>query len=60
VPPWREIYETDNERRHGFEDAVAEYERLAKAYPTLGYLVMTLPKASVSERAGLILKALAE
>ena len=33
APPWWEIYVSDPERRHGFEDAVAEYDRLhASAY----------------------------
>lgn len=28
TPPWPEIFVTDDDRRHGFDDAVAEYERL--------------------------------
>ena len=39
VPPWAEIYVTDRERRHGFDAAVAEYQRLVAAYPDLGYEV---------------------
>jgi predicted ATPase len=27
TPPWPEIYETDAARRHGLDDAVAEYDR---------------------------------
>ncbi|MBN9080204.1 MAG: ATPase [Rhizobiales bacterium 62-17] len=58
TPPWPEIYVTDPERRHGFEAAVAEYERLLRAYPALGYDVIILPKASVAERADFILRRL--
>jgi predicted ATPase len=58
TPPWREIYVEDPERRHGFDDAVAEYERLVEAYPSLGYEVVTLPKAAVAERADFLLRAL--
>jgi len=58
TPPWREIYRTDPERRHGFESALAEHQRLITAYPSLGYEVTVLPKVGVSERADLILGAL--
>jgi predicted ATPase len=58
APPWPEIYATDPERRHGFEAAVAECERLQQVYPALGYEVVLLPKASVSERADFVLSAL--
>jgi predicted ATPase len=46
------------ERRHGWDEATAEYERLARAYPELGYRVVVLPKASVKERADAVLAEL--
>lgn len=55
APPWPEIYEGDPERRHGLEDAIAEYERLAALLPVLGYEVMMLPKLPVGDRADFIL-----
>ena len=55
TPPWPEIYTTDPERRHGFEEAVAEYDRLASVYPALGYDVVILPKIAVASRADFIL-----
>lgn len=58
TPPWPAIYKTDPERRHGFEDAVDEYVRLATAYPSLGYDVLLLPHVQVAERADLILESL--
>ena len=36
APPWPEIYETDPERRHGLDVALAEYSRLLETYPSLG------------------------
>jgi predicted ATPase len=60
APPWSEIYRTDSERRHGLAEARAEYERLAAAYPALGYEVRILPKVSVEARADLVLSVLAE
>jgi len=58
VPPWREIYATDPERRHDFDVAIAEYPRLLRAYPSLGYEVTELPKIGVSERADFVLRSL--
>jgi predicted ATPase len=59
APPWPEIYLTDAERRHGMEAAIAEYERLCRDYPALGYAVDILPKAGVGERADYVLGRLA-
>lgn len=58
TPPWPEIYATDNERRHGFEDAVGEYQRLCRDYDDLGYDVVTLPRISVQDRVEFVLEAL--
>ncbi|WP_119943280.1 AAA family ATPase [Neorhizobium sp. NCHU2750] len=58
TPPWPEIYAGDDERRHGMDEAVAEYERLAALYPALGYEVVPLPKVSVGERADFVLDRL--
>ena len=33
APPWPELFVSDSERRHDFASAVAEYDRLAAAYP---------------------------
>jgi hypothetical protein len=41
---------TDPERRHGFDQAIAEYHRLIVVYPSLGYEVILLPKVSVAAR----------
>lgn len=55
APPWPEIFAGDAERRHGFEAAVAEYERLLMACERLGYATVLLPKVSVAERADFVL-----
>jgi predicted ATPase len=55
APPWPEIFQQDEERRHGFEGAVAEYERLTATYRRLGYEIVILPKTSVAERTELVL-----
>ncbi|WP_107675905.1 AAA family ATPase [Agrobacterium sp. LAD9] len=55
TPPWPEIYRGDDERRHGFDAAVEEYERLVRDYETLGYDSVVLPKSGIEERADFIL-----
>ncbi|GLK71292.1 AAA family ATPase [Ancylobacter dichloromethanicus] len=59
VPPWREIFAGDPERRHGYFDAVAEFDRLMAAYRTLGYRIRLLPKLGVQARADIVLSELA-
>jgi predicted ATPase len=56
APPWPELFVADAERRHDFASAVAEYDRLAAAYPALGYQVILLPKVSVAERLTFVLE----
>jgi predicted ATPase len=58
APPWPEIYGTDPERRHGFDDAVAEYDRLATLLPVIGYEIVMLPNVSVRDRVDFVLKHL--
>lgn len=60
APPWPEIYMVDRERRHSPATAVAEYHRLLKAYPSLGYEVSVLPRVGVVERAEFVLRTLEE
>ncbi|NMG41054.1 AAA family ATPase [Chelativorans sp. ZYF759] len=56
APPWPEIYLSDAERPHGFEAAVAEYERLLAAYAALEHELVILPKVPVAERADFVLE----
>ena len=56
--PWEALFRTDEERRHHFQDAVAEYEALVPAYQAYGYEVVFLPKASVEERVAFIASTL--
>ena len=44
----------DAQRRHSFEDAVQEYERLVRGYPTYGYDIHVLPKTSIEARVKII------
>lgn len=60
TPPWPEIYRGDDERKHGFDAAVEEYERLVRDYARLDYETVIVPKEPVSERAAMMLERLAK
>ncbi|WP_349254263.1 hypothetical protein [Rhizobium sp. CB3090] len=53
------MYVADRERRHDLSAAIAEYDRLAAIYPSLGYEIHVLPKVSVEKRADAVLSVLA-
>jgi len=56
LPPWKDIYETDNERRESFEEAVQIHNSIKNAYITLGYMPIEVPTASLENRLDFILK----
>lgn len=58
TPPWEEIFIHDDERKHSFDEAGSEYQRLLKAYPRYGYSLVELPKVSVKERVEFLLSNL--
>ena len=59
LPPWEEIYESDNERYESFDQAVTIGSILLKYYKDLDYDVHEVPRASVEERLEFILNAAA-
>ncbi len=58
LPPWKDIYVTDNERMETFEEAVALHHALKDRYQALGYETRIVPEGSVKERTELILDTL--
>ena len=59
APPWPDIYETDEDRRHSLEKALADHDRVAAAYRDAGYDPVILPRDTVAARADFVLEALA-
>ena len=55
APAWREIYQTDAERKQDFGEAVQTAEQMKSVYEEYGYEVVELPKVPVNERAEFIL-----
>ena len=53
-PPWEEIYVNDPERPQTFEDAWNLYHHIRKAYETLQYTIIEIPKDIVSIRTKFI------
>jgi predicted ATPase len=54
-PPWREIYETDAERKQDWDEAEATFGKIAQIFPELGYELVIVPKADVATRAAFVL-----
>lgn len=55
APPWPEIYVQDDERKHDFQSAVDEYNRIQSALIELKYDICLLPKTTVSQRVEYII-----
>lgn len=53
--PWPDLYKTDAERQHSFDDAIEEFDAIAAALPRLGYTPILVPKRDVEARTQFIL-----
>jgi predicted ATPase len=60
TPPWREIFVGDCERKHSFEEAIAQYEASLSTFARLGYETIELPKTDVEHRVAFIRSRLEE
>jgi len=58
LPPWKDIYEQDNERYESFEEAKIIYRYLLKGYQEYGYEVIEVPTGSLEYRMEFILNYL--
>jgi predicted ATPase len=58
VPPWKEIYVSDNERLETFEEAERIHLALMKTYTQFGYDPIEVPKDAVPNRIEFILETL--
>lgn len=59
LPPWREIYVSDDERYENYEQAKLIYDHLYETYQKYGYDLIEVPKGDVRERINFILNYLA-
>lgn len=58
MPPWKEIFVSDNERYESFEIAVEINHYLKKTYQEIGYDIIIVPFGTVEERTNFILDSL--
>lgn len=58
LPPWEDIYESDNERYENYEQSLEIYAHLKETYKKYGYELIEVPTGKVEERVDFILNRL--
>lgn len=58
LPPWEEIYESDDARYENFEQAKLIYNHLVETYQNYGYNLIEVPRDTTENRIQYILKTL--
>ncbi|MCS4304125.1 AAA family ATPase [Chryseobacterium sp. BIGb0232] len=58
LPPWKEIYENDSERKQTQEVAEHTFECMYEIYREYGYNVIEIPRVTVEQRVRFVLNAL--
>lgn len=56
LPPWREIFENDEERMEGFEESVRAFNQIKETYLSHGYNIIEVPVGSNSQRVDFIIE----
>ncbi|MGE8555438.1 MAG: AAA family ATPase [Chryseobacterium jejuense] len=60
LPPWKEIYENDPERKQTFEIAERTFECMYMTYREYGYHIIEIPRITVEKRIRFILEIIQE
>lgn len=55
LPPWQEIYQTDNERKQTWEEAIETFVRMKETYLDYGYELIEVPIDLVENRVKFVL-----
>ncbi|RZK39831.1 MAG: ATPase [Pedobacter sp.] len=55
LPPWKEIYQTDNERKQTWEEAQLTFIKMKEAYLNYGYKLIEVPQETVQNRVKFIM-----
>lgn len=58
LPPWEEIYESDEARYENYDQAKLIFEHLKETYQKYGYQLIEVPKGTVDERIQFIFSEL--
>lgn len=55
LPPWRQIFENDEERMEGFEESVRAFNQIKQTYISHGYNIIEVPVGTNSQRVDFII-----
>jgi predicted ATPase len=58
LPPWEDIYKSDEARYENFEQAKLIFNHLQETYQTYGYNLIEVPRGTIEERVHYILSQL--
>tara|TARA_R100000935_G_C2795728_1_gene148066 strand:- start:9 stop:548 length:540 start_codon:yes stop_codon:yes gene_type:complete len=58
LPPWKEIYKSDNERYESYDQALIIHENLKNSYITYGYDPIEVPIGTIANRSSFIMNSL--
>ncbi len=56
LPPWQEIYATDNERKQDWDEAILTYEKMVETYKRYRYQAIEVPRVGIKNRADFVIK----
>lgn len=56
TPPWKEIYQHDEERKQTWQEAIDTYQQVMDSYIEAGYQLIEIPRGTIAERVNFILK----
>ena len=54
APPWKEIYQNDDERMKDFNTSIEVHKFMVNTYESFGYEIVLIPKANISKRINFI------
>ncbi len=55
LPPWKEIYQTDSERKQTWEEAILTFVKMRETYLNYGYELIEVPQDTVQNRVNFML-----
>lgn len=58
LPPWEEIYQSDNERYESFQQAVEISQHLVLTYQKFGYSIIEIPFDTIENRFNFIMNSI--
>ena len=56
APPWREIFQQDQERKQDFDEAIRTYDVLVETYKSHNYELVEFPRTPIQDRVRFVLR----